>query len=745
MFKNITKILVFIILFSTPSFAETIKDIKIQGNSRIPNETIKMFIGTKIGNNVNNEDLNNILKNIYNSNFFENVKVNLNKGELLIEVVEYPLIENVNFKGIKADRITEEISANLELKNRRSFNKVSLNNDREKILNKLKMMGYFFSTLEVNIENLEDNKINLEYVVTLGEKSKIRKITFLGNDQFKDKKLKSLIISEEYKFWKFLSGKKFLNQEFLNLDQRLLKNFYLNKGFYDVKINASFAKLTNENEFELIYNIDENKKFYFDKTKLALPVDFDQENFKDLNKFINEIKGEPYSINIINNIIEKIEEIVLEEEYRSIEATVNEDISENKINLIFQVVEGEKFVVDRINIFGNNITQENVIRNQLLIDEGDIYNSILSNKSINNIKALNIFKKVDSKILTNEIDRSKTMEIYIEEKPTGEIMAGAGVGTDGTMLSFAVKENNYLGRGIKLKSELNLSEERIDGIFSFTNPNFRNSDKSINANIQATEIDRLSTSGYKSKKSGFGLGTNFEYQDDLFLGINQSSYYETIDTDGKASSQLKKQQGNYFDTFINFNFDYDKRNQKFQTTDGFRNFYSLGLPLISESNTLTNSFNSSYYTELYENNITKFSINLSAANSITNDDIKLSERIFIPASKLRGFEAGKVGPKDGTDFIGGNFSSTINISSTLPYIFKNSQNLDALFFTDIGNVWGVDYSSSIEDSNKIRSSVGIGVDWFTPVGPLNFSLAAPLTKANTDKTQNFRFNLGTTF
>ena len=324
-------------------------------------------------------------------------------------------------------------------------------------------------------------------------------------------------------------------------------------------------------------------------------------------------------------------------------------------------------------------------------------------------------------------------------------MAGAGVGTDGSMISFAVKENNYLGRGIKLKSELNLSEERIDGIFSFTNPNFRNSDKSINGNIQATEIDRLSTSGYKSKKSGFGFGTSFEYQDDLFLGVNQSSYYETIDTDGKASAQLKKQEGNYFDTFINFNFDYDKRNQKFQTTDGFRNFYSLGLPLISENNTLTNNFNSSYYTELYENNITKFSINLSAANSITNDDIKLSERIFIPASKLRGFEAGKVGPKDGTDFIGGNFSSTINISSTLPYIFKNSQNLDALFFTDIGNVWGVDYSSSIEDSNKIRSSVGIGVDWFTPVGPLNFSLAAPLTKANTDRTQNFRFNLGTTF
>ena len=745
MFKNITKILFFIIFFSTISRAEIIKDIKIEGNIRIPDETVRMFLQTDVGSNINNQDLNFILKNVYDSNFFENVEVNLINQVLIIKVEEFPLIENVNFKGIKADRIIDEISKDLELKARRSFNEISLKYDRAKILDKLKIMGYYFSSLEVNIENLSDNKINLEYKITLGDKSKIRKITFLGNNNYKDKKLKSLIVSEEYKFWKFLSGKKFLNEEFIALDQRLLRNFYLNKGYYDVNINTSFARLTNEKEFELVFNIDENKKYFFGDSTLNLPIDFDTTNFNNLNESIKKIKGKPYSINLINNIIEKIDEIVLNEEYRSIDATVVEDISDNKINLKFNVVEGEKFVIDRINVYGNNITQENVIRNQLLIDEGDIFNSILSNKSINNIKALNIFKTVDSKILTDDVKKSKTIEITIEEKPTGEIMAGAGVGTDGGMFSFGVKENNYLGRGIKLNSELNVSEERVSGIFSFSNPNFKNSDKSINANIQASELDRSTTSGYKSKKTGIGFGTNFEYQDDLFLGINQNSYYETIETDNSASSQLKKQKGNYWDTFINFDFDYDKRNQRFQTTDGFRNYYSLGLPIISENNTLTNTLNFSYYNELYENNVTKLSINLSAANSITNDDIKLSERIFIPASKLRGFQTGKVGPKDGTDFIGGNFSSTINISSTLPYIFRNSQTLDALLFTDIGNVWGVDYNSKLDDSNKIRSSVGIGVDWFTPVGPLNFSLAAPISKANTDKTQNFRFNLGTTF
>ena len=581
MFKNITKILFFIIFFSTISRAEIIKDIKIEGNIRIPDETVRMFLQTDVGSNINNQDLNLILKNVYDSNFFENVEVNLINQVLIIKVEEFPLIENVNFKGIKADRIIDEISKDLELKARRSFNEISLKYDRAKILDKLKIMGYYFSSLEVNIENLSDNKINLEYKITLGDKSKIRKITFLGNNNYKDKKLKSLIVSEEYKFWKFLSGKKFLNEEFIALDQRLLRNFYLNKGYYDVNIDTSFAKLTNEKEFELVFNIDENKKFFFGDSTLNLPIDFDTTNFNNLNESIKKIKGKPYSINLINNIIEKIDEIVLNEEYRSIDATVVEDISDNKINLKFNVVEGEKFVIDRINVYGNNITQENVIRNQLLIDEGDIFNSILSNKSINNIKALNIFKTVDSKILTDDVKKSKTIEITIEEKPTGEIMAGAGVGTDGGMFSFGVKENNYLGRGIKLNSELNVSEERVSGIFSFSNPNFKNSDKSINANIQASELDRSTTSGYKSKKTGIGFGTNFEYQDDLFLGINQNSYYETIETDNSASSQLKKQKGNYWDTFINFDFDYDKRNQRFQTTDGFRNYYSLGLPIIS--------------------------------------------------------------------------------------------------------------------------------------------------------------------
>ena len=736
----------FLILIISISKAEIINKFIIEGNERIPNESIIMFSGVNVGENIETSELNEILKSIYDSNFFEDVKISLSDQTLSIKVVESPLIENIEIKGPKAKRIIEKLKKNLVLKARTSYNKVLILEDKNKIINDLKLLGYFFSKVDVVIESLDDNKINLTYEIEMGEKAKIRKISFMGDKVFKDRKLRGIIVSEEYKFWKFISGKKYLNQTILELDERLLKNFYLNQGYYNAVINSSFAKLIDEEDssFELIYNIDANKKFFFNDITLDLPIDFKKENFQNILKLFSKLKGETYSLYIIETILDEIDKIILDEEYKTLESKVVENVYENKIDLNFQVKEGEKFQVKRINIMGNNITQENVIRNQLLIDEGDEFNSILASKSINNIKSLRIFESVDSQITDNN-DNTKNIDITIVEKATGEIMAGAGVGTDGSTLSFAVKENNFLGRGVGLDTSLTVSEETIKGKFSVLNPNFKNSDKSVNANIQSLETDKLKTAGYKTSKTGFGFGTNFEYQDDVILGLGQESFYEKIETTSDASTRQKSQEGNYWDTFINLSFDYDKRNQKFQTSDGFRSFYSLGLPIISENNSLLNTYVFSFYDELYQDNVTKFSFYGKSANSLTNDDVKLSERIFIPSSRLRGFEFGKIGPKDGGDFIGGNFATAINVSSTVPQILRNAQNIDVSMFIDAANVWGVDYDSSLDDTNKIRSSIGIGVDWFTLVGPLSISLAHPISKADSDVTETFKFNLGTTF
>ena len=432
------------------------------------------------------------------------------------------------------------------------------------------------------------------------------------------------------------------------------------------------------------------------------------------------------------------------EQYQFINATVKEILDNDKLNLRFTITETEKFYVKKINIFGNNVTSENVVRNQLEVDEGDPFNEILVNKSINNLKSLNFFKNVDKKIIEDLNSMTKIINISIEEKPTGEISASAGIGTEGGSIGFGIKENNFLGNGIQLDSNFSLSSETFKGKFSVSNPNFNNSDKLVYTSLEAIETDNFKTTGYKTKKTGITIGTKFEYLDDFFLGVGNSNFYERIETNDTASARQKAQAGNYWDTFLKLDFNYDKRNQKFQTSSGFRSFYSLDLPIISDTNTLKNYYNHSYYFDLFEKNISSISFYFETANSLNNKDIKLSERIKIPSRRLRGFESGRVGPKDGEDFIGGNYAYSLNFSSTIPQLFEESQNVDFLFFTDVADVWGVDYDSSL-DNSEIRSSVGLGLDWYSPIGPMNFSIAQPITKANGDKTESFRFNLGTTF
>ena len=248
-----------------------------------------------------------------------------------------------------------------------------------------------------------------------------------------------MITSEESKFWKFLSGKKFLNQNLINFDKQLLENFYLNQGYYDVSISSSYAKLIDKNSFELIFNIDAKEKFYFNNLELNLPTDFQKSNFENILKLFKDLKGKKYSINKIENILNEIDKVTLFEEYENISANVDESINENLIDLNFNIQLAEKLILERINIFGNNVTRENVIRNQFEIDEGEYYNEILEKKSVNNIKNLGFFKTVESNIQPGSSINSKILNITVEEKPTGEIMAGAGVGTNGGVFYSQLK------------------------------------------------------------------------------------------------------------------------------------------------------------------------------------------------------------------------------------------------------------------------------------------------------------------
>ncbi len=743
--------ILFLVLFNSllifnNAHADKINNIKISGNDRISDQTIILFSGVNINDDIGTNEINNIIKKLYETTFFSDISIKFDNNLLSISVIENPLIQSIFFEGIKKQSLIENIKEILVQREKSSFVESKIKEDQNRIINVLRVNGYYFSDVKTNIKRNDNNSVDIIYNVKLGDKALIENIKFIGNKVFKDSKLRKVIVSEEARFWKFLSSKKFIDVQRFSLDENLLKNFYKNNGYFNVKINSSFAQVIEDKYFEIVFNIDAGEKFYFSDLVLNMPVDYNRKDFVKLEKTLNKLKSKPYSLNRIEDILDQIDEIALTNNYEFVSATYNEKIIDNnKINLSINLKDTEKFFIERINISGNAITSERVIRNNLLADEGDPFNEILVNKSINNIKSLGIFQKTNIEIETSKEKMTKILNIDVEEKATGEIFAGAGAGTSGSSFSVGLSENNYLGEGVRLSSELTVTSKSFSGELSINERNYKNSNRSFKRSVKRSENDNLDRFGYKTETTGFSLGTSYEQYKDIFFSPTISNYYEKITTTSKASASKKKQEGDYLDLNLNYDIALNKLNQNFNPSDGYKLVFSQELPMYSEDYTLINRINFSKYIQTDNNTIFSLGFLAASSNSLSDDDARITKRIFIPSRKLRGFEPGKIGPKDGADYIGGNFGSAINFASTLPDLFTEFQDLDLSIFYDAASVWGVDYDSSIDENNKIRSSTGIALDWFTPIGPLSLSYSIPITKASSDKTERIRFNIGTTF
>ena len=725
------------------SFSDVIEKIKINGNNRVSNETVIMFSNLKIGDDIDKDDLNDSLKEIYLTDYFKDVKISFSEGIVNINVQENPIVKSVTINGIKKKNINEKISEITSKIEKYPFVENKINNQVKLLKNILKSFGYYFVELKTSINSNDDNTVNLVFDFNLGEIAKIKKINFIGDKVFRDSTLRNIIISEETKFWKFITRNKFLDANRINADIFRLNNFYKNRGYFNVKVKSSTAVITDKNQFELIFNIDAGNKYFINKFIFENNDNISKNNIELFKNQSDNLIGKKYSKKNLDNFIESLNDFTLKNDFVFINAKYKEAIiNENKIDIIINFDELDKVYVERINVLGNFITDEKVIRNSLIIDEGDPYNEILFNKSIQNIKAKNIFKTVETKIKNTE-NKTKIIDVNVEEKPTGEIFAGIGTGTTGSNLSAGIKENNYLGLGIKLDTNLTLTDDAIRGKFSVINPNYNNSDKTISTTIESSSNDFMTTSGYKTVRTGLKLGTEFEQMSDLFVNLEISNFYEDLETSSTATEIVKKQEGNYIENLITYKIIYNKLDQNFKPTDGFINNFSQTMPLYSDDKSIENSLTTSAYHSINDNLILSAKFFLKTINSL-DDNVRISKRVFVPGSLLKGFESGKIGPKEGSQYIGGNYASALNLNSTLPNIFFENESVDFNFFIDMANVWEVDYNNNL-DSNKIRSSTGIAVNWFSPIGPLTFSYALPLTEAKTDITEKFRFQIGTSF
>ena len=730
--------------FTVDAYAETISKIQIDGNKRISEETIKVYGDINIGKDYNEEDINTILRKLYETEFFEKIELNLDNKILVINVKEHPIINKLIITGEQSNKYKEEIKKIIKLKEKNSYIKSYLSDDTNTIKLLYSSLGYNFVEVETKINKINEDAYDLLIEINRGEKTKITSIEFIGNNKIRSNRLRDIIASEETKFWKILTKNTNFSKDLINLDIRLLKNYYKSLGFYDVKINSNSAQINNEKNINLIYSIEEGVRYTINKISINSDSVFDKKIFFPLEKDYRKYVGDYYSPFKIKKLLEKLDDLIENNSLQFVEHNVEEIIEKDSINIVFNIFEGEKILIERVNITGNNITNEDVIRGELIIDEGDPFTKLGLEKSVAEIKARNIFKDVKYNVKNGSKNNLKIIDIEVEEKPTGEISAGAGIGTNGGSFAINVKESNWMGRGQSLTFEIEVDAESLGGALIFSDPNYDFLGNSIDYSISSENNDKPDQ-GYENTVTSLGIGTSFEQYQDLRVNLGLEASYDDLRTDNSATDALKKQSGSFTELAGNYNFSFDKRNRVFNPTDGSLLTIGQSLPFYADKSFVSNYLSFNNYKTLNENAIGSSKFLLSTINGLGSDNVRLSKRKSLSNRRMRGFERNKIGPVDGSDHIGGNYAAVLNLETNLPNLLPDDTRTDVILFLDFGNVWGVDYDSQIDDSNKIRSSTGAMASWISPLGPMTFTLSQNLTKASSDKTESFNFSLGTTF
>ena len=724
------------------SFAFANKNIIINGNKNISEKTIQSLAPINI-DTLNPNVINDYQKKLFETGFFEEVLISIKEKKIIINLKENPLVNFFFIEGIKNNELKDKIIDIAKIKENTIFQPYLIKQDIKNISNLLKDIGYLNNKVNYKLIKIDDNKINLFYKIDLENKFKIKRIFFIGNKYFKSSTLSDVVHSSEHGWWKFLSSSTTPSESLINYDISKLKSFYLNKGFYDVQINSHSIKLIDDRYANIIYSIDSGKKYLFGKVQLVdNSKSLSKANISYLEKKYNKLTNKFFDKSEIDKLFDLSNEYLIKSNYNLI---VQREIIKNNINrvdlkFIISNQPNQK-IIDKIIIVGNSITDDFVIRNNLNFSEGDNFvdNKLFS--SVEKLKGTGLFKNVLSETRTNN-ENKIDLEIKVEEQPTGEISAGAGAGTNGATISAGINERNFLGKGIIINSNINLGTQKIFGSVNYSNPDYKNSGNTLNTSIfiESNDYDNAS---YQNKVIGSSISTKYEIYENFFLSPGIAADFDSVNANSDASSLIKRREGDYYTTKIFYDLSKNTKNRDLMPTEGYTFGVGQGLSFLSDIPYINNRIFGSYYNEYKENFVGSIKYKIESINGF-DDDIKFSDRLFVSSNVLRGFSSRGIGPKIDNDFIGGNYSYYTTVSSTIPNGLPEKWNAATNIFFDSANVWGVD-DNSTGDSNKIRTSIGIGLSWVSPLGPISITYAEPITKETTDDVEQFNFKIGSAF
>lgn len=727
-----------------------ISDIVIDGTQRIDPATVRSYMTVKPGDVLDGSAINNSLKALYGTGLFADVTISREGDRLLVRVVENPVINQIAFEGNDA-LDEEELTTEIQLRPRVVFTRTKVQQDVKRIIELYRRSGYFAAVVEPKVIQLAQNRVNLVYEIKEGPESGIRSISFVGNKMFSDSDLREVILTKESKWWRILTTSDKYDPDRLTFDRELLRRFYLENGYADFRVVSAVAELApDRSDFFVTITLEEGERYKFAEVDVESKIkDIKPEALKPLIKFK---PGDWYSSRLVDDTVLQLTNEAGNFGYAFVEVRprVRRDRDKHQIGVVFEVQEGPRVFVERIDIRGNTRTLDRVIRREFRLVEGDAFNAAKLQRSQQRIRNLGFFKKVDANKARGSTPDKTVIEVDVEEQPTGELSLGAGFSTrDGVVGEVGIRERNLLGRGQDLKAAVRVSQRTQQFDLGFTEPYFL--DRNIAAGIDLFNVrsSRQDESSYREDKTGGRLRANYEINEEWSHALRLTGQYVDIaDVDDDASQIIKGQEGAEFESILGQTLSYDTRDSRITPTEGFvtrlaTDFAGLGGGVRYAQAT----WKTKYYYPFNKKWVGVLSSDIGHVEGL-GQDVRVTDAFLLGNDNMRGFEIGGMGPRDKLtdDALGAKTYGIGTVELTFPIGLPEEFGVRGAIFTDFGTAFGADGPESIiDDSMSLRMSSGAGLAWRSPLGPVRLDLAYPFLKTEFDKQQIFSFSFGTRF
>lgn len=726
-----------------------VSQIEVDGLQRVERETVLSYLNVEQGSSVSQEYLNSSMKRLFETGLFADVNIDARgNGVLAVKVVENPVINKRVFDG--NDKVDDTLlESEVQLKSGSIYNIAKVQDDVQRILEVYKRSGRYATVVEPKIIKRDQNRVDLVYEISEGPTAAISKVNFIGNHHYSDDDLQSEIMSKESRWYRLFSSSENYDPEKTNYDKELLRRFYLKRGYADFRVLSAVAELSpDKKSFVVTYVLDEGPRYKLEDVRIhSMIKDVD---VAALSGQVQQEKGDWYNADLAERSVYALTEELGKKGFAFVDVTPElEKTSGNKMVLTFNIAEGQRVFVDRINITGNTRTEDEVIRREFRIDEGDAFNAAKIRASRRNVENLNYFSKVDIQTEPNPNDDSKAdINVNVEEKSTGAFNVGVGYSTvNGALFRAGIAENNFQGKGQKLSADVAVSQRTSEYDLSFTEPYFMGRRLSAGIDLFRTEEDYQDEGSYDSESTGGRLRLGWNYTDDFAQYLRYTLKEDKIsNVDRNASIYIKEEEGRYSNSSIGQTMVYDKRDSAINPKEGY--YLSFGndvAGLGGDEKYLKFDGKAYKYFTLADYYTFKLFINGGYITGYGDENVRLSNRYYLGGSTLRGFEFAGIGARDKftKDALGGNWMIYSGAEMSFP-IGLDEVGVRGRTFVDMGILGKPDDINEdyVEYSDTPRVAAGFGFQWQSPMGQIDVDLAFPIVKEDYDETEVFRLNFG---